>query len=466
MTQGARELTPTEIEDLAAGAWILGAGGGGNPYHSLLTLRAEAARGFRPVVIPASALADDDLVAVVSTMGAPLVGEERLPDPDVAARPVQVLAERLGRPFVAVMSLEIGGANSLQSFMVAARTGLPVVDADCMGRAFPEAQMTTFAIAGLRNYPFCLADIRDNVVIVERAASWQWQERLGRVVVTEVGSIAATAKAPRTGREIKDYAILGSVTRAIRIGAALRCARERGEDPVDAVLASEGGIVLFTGKVSDMERRTTRGFLRGVATVAGLGEDRGSTMELHFQNEFAVAFRDGEPVGMTPDILTVVDSSTGEALGTEVITYGQRVRVIALASPAISSAPDRSRARTGGTACLRRSTSISSRSSRERVAAPLQESGRSPIQRLSGRRGLADFCSRHAECSTWLRITRSQESSPPPTKTGALDGNVGAGLREANSDSSRWRRNRSSLASPACSRHSTSPCSAQTLSGC
>ena len=108
MTRGAKELTPTEIEDLAAGAWILGAGGGGNPYHSLLNLRAEATRGFRPVVIPAESLADDDLVAVVSTMGAPLVGEERLADPDVAARPVQVLAERLGRPLAAATSLEIG----------------------------------------------------------------------------------------------------------------------------------------------------------------------------------------------------------------------------------------------------------------------------------------------------------------------------------------------------------------------
>ena len=189
MAGAARELTPVQIEDLAAGAWILGAGGGGNPYHSLLNLRAETARGFRPVVIPAESLADDDMVAVVSTMGAPLVGEERLPDPDIAARPVQVMAERLGRPFAAVMSLEIGGSNSLQSFLVASRTGLPVLDADCMGRAFPEAQMTTFDIAGLRNYPFCLADIRDNVVVVERAASWQWQERLGRVAVTEVGSI-------------------------------------------------------------------------------------------------------------------------------------------------------------------------------------------------------------------------------------------------------------------------------------
>ena len=334
MIRGARELAPVEIEDLAAGAWILGAGGGGNPYHALLNLRAEAARGFRPRLIPAAALEDDDLVAVVSTMGAPLVGEERLPDPEVAARPVRILADRLGRSFAAVMSLEIGGANSLQSFMVAARTGLPVVDADCMGRAFPEAQMTTFAIAGLRNYPFCLADIRDNVVIVERAASWRWQERLGRVAVTEVGSIAATAKAPRTGREIKDHAILGSVTRAVRIGSAARRARERGEDPVEAVLSGEGGLLLFTGKVSDIERRTTRGFLRGVATIAGLEADRGSTMELHFRNEFAVAFRDGEPAGMTPDILTVVDSSTGEALGTEVIAYGQRVRVIALDAPA------------------------------------------------------------------------------------------------------------------------------------
>ncbi len=333
MRGSGRELSALEIEDLAAGAWILGAGGGGNPYHALLNLRAETARGFRAEVIPAAALGDEDLVAVVSTMGAPLVGEERLPDPEVAARPVRILAERLGRDFAAVMSLEIGGANALQSFMVAARTGLPVVDADCMGRAFPEAQMTTFAIAGLRNYPFCLADIRDNVVIVERAASWQWQERLGRVAVTEVGSIAATAKAPRTGREIKDHAVLGSVSRAIRIGAARRRAKAAGSDPVAAVLASESGLRLFTGKVSDIARRTTRGFLRGKARISGLGPDRGASLELHFQNEFAAAFRDGRPVATTPEILCVVESATGEALGTEVIAYGQRVEVIALDVP-------------------------------------------------------------------------------------------------------------------------------------
>ncbi len=86
-----RELVSDEIEDLAAGAWILGAGGGGNPAHSLLNLRFAAARGFRPRLIAPAALGGDDLVAVVSTMGAPLVGEERLPDPAIAAKPVRVL---------------------------------------------------------------------------------------------------------------------------------------------------------------------------------------------------------------------------------------------------------------------------------------------------------------------------------------------------------------------------------------
>ncbi len=329
-----RELGPEEIEDLAVGAWILGAGGGGNPAHSLLNLRLAGARGFRPRLIPASALDDDDLVAVVSTMGAPLVGEERLPDPKLAARPVRALEERLRRRFAAVMSLEIGGSNALQSFLVASETGLPVVDADCMGRAFPEAQMTTFAIAELRNFPFCLVDVRDNVVLVDRAASWEWQERLGRAAVTEVGSIAATAKAPRTGREVREHAVLGSATRAIRIGAAVRRAPRAGEDPVEAILGCEPGVLLFTGKVADIERRATRGFLKGSARIDGLGPDRGSALELHFRNEFAVAFRDGEPCGMTPEILCVVDSHTGEALGTEVIAYGQRVRVLALDVPA------------------------------------------------------------------------------------------------------------------------------------
>lgn len=334
-----RPVTAAEIESLAIGAWILGTGGGGSPYHALLNMRQLYGAGTVVSLMDPADLADDDLVAVVSNMGAPLVGQERLTDPATIARAVRMLEEYLGRRFRAVMSVEIGGGNAIQPFMAAALLGIPVVDADAMGRAFPEAQMTSFAIHDLRMYPLSLADVRGNEVIVSRAASWTWMERLSRRACVEVGSIAATCKAPRTGREVKDCAILHTTTKAIRLGEVVQAARRAHRDPVEAVLESERGVALFNGKVRDVARRTTEGFLRGRATLQGLDGHRGHAFELAFQNEFAVGWLDGVPRVTTPDLICVMDSVTGEAVGTEVLRYGQRVRVIALPAPPVLLTP-------------------------------------------------------------------------------------------------------------------------------
>lgn len=80
-------------------------------------------------------------------MGAPLVFQERMTDPAFALKPLRIMEAYLRKPFRAVMTVEIGGCNAFQPLLVAAASGLPVVDADAMGRAFPEAQMQTFAIA-------------------------------------------------------------------------------------------------------------------------------------------------------------------------------------------------------------------------------------------------------------------------------------------------------------------------------
>jgi DUF917 family protein len=211
-----RHLEADELEPLAIGAWILGAGGGGSPYHAYLNLRRLYESGVRVPLLDPSSLADDALVAVVSNMGAPIVGQERLTDP--------------------ALSLEIGGGNAIQPFLVGAVMDLPVVDADTMGRAYPTAPMTSFAIGDLRPYPLTLADIRDNHVVIPVAESWEWMERISRAACTAVGSIAATCKAPRTGAEVKEWGILDTVTHAIRLGRAVLAARSRHADPVEAVL--------------------------------------------------------------------------------------------------------------------------------------------------------------------------------------------------------------------------------------
>jgi hypothetical protein len=278
-------------------------------------------------------------VAVVSNMGAPLVGQERLTDPRHIALAVQMMEEYVGRRFRAVMSLEIGGGNSIQPFMAAALLDRPVVDADTMGRAYPEAQMTSFAVHDLRMYPLTLVDVRDNAVIVARAASWKWMERLSRRACVEVGSIASTCKAPRTGKEVKECAILYTTTKAIRLGEAVRAARKAHRNPVQAVIDAEQGLLLFTGKVRDVARRATEGFLRGTATLDGLDAYREQEFRLAFQNEFAVGWLDGEPRVMTPDLICLLDSVSGEAVGTETLRYGQRVSVVALPGPAVFRTP-------------------------------------------------------------------------------------------------------------------------------
>src|SRR2546426_6371967 len=287
-----RPVAAEEIESLAIGAWILGTGGGGSPYLALLNMRRLYRDGVVVPLMDPMDLADDDLVAIVSNMGAPLVGQERLTDPRTIERAVRMMEEYLGRRFSAVMSLEIGGGNSIQPFMAAALCGLPVVDGDCMGRAFPEAQMTSFAIPDLPMYPLTLADVRDNAVIVARAESWKWMERLARPAGGAGGSIAATCKAPRTGKEVKECGILYSTSKAIRLGRTVQAARHAHRDPIEAIIEAEHGQLLFIGKIADVARRATEGFLRGRARIDGLGDCRGQRFELAFQNEFAVGWLD------------------------------------------------------------------------------------------------------------------------------------------------------------------------------
>ena len=130
-------ITAEDIECLAVGFWILGTGGGGSPYLGLLNMRRLYAEGHRVELMSPLELADDDWVAVVSNMGAPLVGQERLADSRNIARAVAMQEDLSGIKFRAVMSLEIGGGNGVQPLMAAAHLGIPVVDADTMGRRSP-----------------------------------------------------------------------------------------------------------------------------------------------------------------------------------------------------------------------------------------------------------------------------------------------------------------------------------------
>jgi hypothetical protein len=324
VTGPVRTIDAGILPALARGCSVLGAGGGGDTYTGLLASR-QAIEQHGPVAVrDLDDLPDDGMVMPCGYIGAPTVSIEKLGCGSEGERLCEGLEAVTGRPVVAVMAAEIGGANGLQPIHWAARMGLPVTDADGMGRAFPEVPQVTMEIAGIDPAPSIMTDERGNTLVL-RAADGRWTERLARAVAVECGGRASSTEYTMTVAQARTATVRGSVTLAARIGAAVQAA----DDPLEALVAEVGARILLTGKVVDVERRVTGGFVRGSAEIEGLGGDACRALRLEIQNENLVALEAGQVRATVPDIITVLDSQTAHAVHTERLRYGQRVSVVA-----------------------------------------------------------------------------------------------------------------------------------------
>ncbi len=324
-----RILTEKNIEDIALGAAVLGTGGGGDPYVGMLMAR-QAIRQYGPVeLFDIDELEDDDLVVPTAMMGAPTVMVEKMPSGDDIINAFTTLGKYLGKPIRATMSIEAGGLNSVVPIYVAARARVPLVDCDGMGRAFPELQMVTHTIHGISATPMAIADERGNTVLMETINN-KWTETFARSITVNMGASAMIALYAATVKQLKEAAVLGTISKAEMIGQTIRKARVNEANPVNTVREAVGGFLIFKGKISDVARRTEAGFAKGEAFVTGIDEYSGKKLELNFQNEHLVAKIDGEVRVSVPDLIALLDIDTGEPVTTESMRYGFRVAVIAM----------------------------------------------------------------------------------------------------------------------------------------
>ncbi len=331
-------LTEDHLESIAIGAGILGTGGGGNPYVGMLRAR-EALRRYGSVdVLTPEELDDNARVVCVGGIGAPTVGIEKMRDIQ-AYHALRALEDYVGEKATALISNEMGGSNSLEPIIPASIAGLPIVDGDAMGRAFPELQMKTFFIYGVPWYPLALADEKGNTSIFPKAISATWMERMARAVTIQMGCIACYALAPMSADQIRRTAVPHTLSLAFKLGGAVNDAQSRHDNPIDAIISVYAGKVLFQGKIVDLERRTTTGFARGKVIIDGLGEFSPGRMSIEFQNENLIASIDGQVVCLVPDLICVVDTDRGEPITTELLRYGFRVTVLGFPAHPLLKSP-------------------------------------------------------------------------------------------------------------------------------
>ena len=331
------DLDSEALVDLAAGAGILGTGGGGDPLIGRLLVDRALGEGKRVEVLDPSEVGDDAFVISTAMMGAPSVVFEKLPAGDEAVNSMRRLEEHLGRKADVTVPMEIGGLNSMIPLTVAANAGIPVVDADGMGRAFPELQMETFGVYGVRGSPLVVSDALGHHVLIDTGEDNARMEAFARIVTVQMGGAAYIAEYSMSGLELKRTCVPRTLSLARDLGRSVRVAREEHRDPYAALISAvEDSIygyarVIATGKVVDVERSVVAGFTAGRVVISVFDSDE--QLVIDFRNENTVARLGGRVVAIVPDLISIMELDTAAAITVESLRYGQRVRVLGIATP-------------------------------------------------------------------------------------------------------------------------------------
>ena len=323
-----RELTIDDIDDLAMGATLLGTGGGGDPYVGKLLVK-QAIEDYGPArVVDVDELPDEGLIMTTAIIGAPTVILEKIPAGTEFRSGIGALAAYLGSDPVALMPIEVGGVNTLVPIATAVEMGIPVVDADGMRRAFPQIEMTVFTLHSLKAAPMSIADEKGNMCVFE-ANTNQIAESLARAAVVQLGLANAISCYPMTVADVRQCGIHGSMTYCTEVGRRLSQVQRGAPGAWDELLAYTEAALVFSGKVIDIDRRTTEGFARGTVVLEHL-DDPSRTLRVEIQNENLIAFEDGEAVVTVPDLLCLLDHESADPITTEGLAFGQRLDVLAM----------------------------------------------------------------------------------------------------------------------------------------
>lgn len=335
-----------EVEDFVRGCTFYGVGGGGLPENGINSIMSEIEKGNEVGWIDPSEVSDDALTVCPFLMGsiAPHTEEVKkemdgfgLTNPQFTekeqlAKAMEELADYLGVKFEAMVPIELGGANTPGGIAAGVLNGIPSVDGDYTGRAIPEILQTTPYIAKKKIWPVSSFDAYGNKVIIDDVVNHRMVERIGKLIASGSYGLAGQAGFVLTGKEMKDLVVKGTMSECLELGKLIRESRENGLNPVDETIKFLKGHLMATGKVVKKETDDKLGYYLGTYTIEGTGEFKNNEYKVWFKNENHMMWENEEPIITSPDVITIVDSKTGEPYPNPLLGVGAEVSVIGVKS--------------------------------------------------------------------------------------------------------------------------------------
>ena len=334
--------TLQDCEDLVQGCLLMGTGGGGDAEWGMRMLTAALEEGITLEWVDVDSIPDDVWTVTPYGMGsiAPTSQEtldeiERLGLVDkfgdaAMAEAIKELGDYLGEPIGCLVPAELGAGNTPAPLVTGARMGIPVVDGDYAGRAVPEEMQGTPYLYGKDGWPVSSVDRWGNIAIIKYAANAHMLERVGKLLAVAAYGFTMMAGTPLRASELKEILVRGTLTKSLAIGRAIRQAREKGEDPIDAALDVTDGWRLFEGIVVGKDWEDRGGYMYGTNHIEGTGSFSGQTLDVWFKNENHVSWLNGKPWVCSPDLVSLVRRATGEGITNTDIKEGDEIVAVGI----------------------------------------------------------------------------------------------------------------------------------------
>ncbi|PIE31385.1 hypothetical protein CSA56_18440 [candidate division KSB3 bacterium] len=338
------------IVDLCLGATVLGTGGGGSPELGMELLNGIYDVGKEIKMIAVDDVPDDAIVVFPAGVGSIAETEEKsrydeqlkktiMTDESPLRHALDMMESTIGQKVYGAVAIELGGYNTALAAFLGALAGIPFVDADTIGRAKPESEMQCLGLHQVPITPIVLADVWGNTVVVSQVESYRSAEKIARAMAV-IGGGTTAVRCPMTGKRLKETILPGTVSKALRVGQALREAQEQNTDPVEAVIEASEGIKLFEGTVSSYQWEDRGGFLWGDIFIRGEKHYHGQKLRVWLKNENEISWLDGKPYVMTPDSLCIIDAASGEPITNTNMREGLQLVVFGIPAPPIFRTPE------------------------------------------------------------------------------------------------------------------------------
>ncbi|MGI3786505.1 MAG: DUF917 domain-containing protein [Janthinobacterium lividum] len=244
--------------------------------------------------------------------------------------------------FGAVYPLAAATVSAFAPVIAASQLGVPLVDADGMGRTYALIHHTAMHLAGLLPTPLVAQGPTGESVLVDVLTAPR-ADRLLRANVDTLGGWAALAAYPTTVGTLRHAALPGTMSRLLDVGRTLL---GRGDpDVLEQRLAAVTGCRrIGRGRITGLEHlsRPTDATIPAHPSSVVVDEEGGRRRQLRLElrSEVVAVFADGELVAAAPDVVNLVDVSRGELATLDSLEPGDLVDVLVTPADALWYSPE------------------------------------------------------------------------------------------------------------------------------